>query len=164
METPVDKKNVAVNLSPPASFTSEIPKKSFLQELKPWSSIHPEASFISLLLRPWPLVVYPAVIYSFATFSSTQAWAICLLNTHASIFQRPPYNMTPGINSLIYISTIVGITLGSYCGGALTDRIAEYFSRRNKGVFEPESRLVALVLPFFIVPAGILMYVPLSTD
>jgi hypothetical protein len=107
---PVDEKNVALQSSP-ASHTSEIPKKSFLQELKPWSSIHPDSSFIGLLLRPWPLIVYPAVIYSFATFSSTQAWAICLLNTHASIFQRPPYNMSPGINSS-YLYPLLGLRLG----------------------------------------------------
>src|SRR5438270_3876788 len=45
------------------------PKKSRLQDLNPWSSINPGSrdnpSFFFLLIRPWPLAIYPAVVYSF---------------------------------------------------------------------------------------------------
>jgi hypothetical protein len=146
-----------VTKSPPASHTSAIPKKTFLQELKPWSPRHPNTSYLSFIIRPWPLLVYPAVLYSFLTFSAAISWSICLLDTHASIFQAPPYNMTPGINSLIYISTIIGTAFGVYFGGAFTDRLAEWFARKNNGVFQPETRLIAMIFPFFVVPFGLLM-------
>src|SRR5215471_21538289 len=84
----------AVTTSPPSQLPA-IPKKTFLQELKPWSSRHPDTSYLSFFIRPWPLLVYPAVIYSFLTSSVVVGWGISLLDTHPSIFQAPPYNMTP---------------------------------------------------------------------
>jgi hypothetical protein len=147
--------------SPNGSSTSPS-KKTFLQSLKPWSKVNPEANILQLFLRPWPTIFYPAVFFSFITFSTTLAWFICALNTNASVFQAPPYLMAPGINGLINIPALIGIAIGSYCGGGLTDWLAERSARKNNGVYEPEARLVALTLPFFCVPIGLLMYSPLS--
>lgn len=91
------------------------------------------------------------------TFASTLGFLIAALTTCASVFQSPPYNFTPAINGLINIPSFIGNLLGSYVGGGLTDRIAERQARKNNGIFEPETRLVALVIPFFLVPAGLLM-------
>jgi hypothetical protein len=144
------------------SASSIPPKKSFLQELKPWSGINPggekNTSILFSLLRPWHLVVYPAVAYSFLVFSCNFACVVEVLNTAASVFQAPPYNMSPGIQSLIYIGSLVGGLVGSYCGGGLTDIIVKWKARRNNGVFEPEDRLLAVFIPLLIVPAGELMY------
>ena len=138
------------------------PKKSFIQELKPWSTINPgiekDTSIISLFIRPWPLAVYPAVAYSFLVFSCNLACIVNVLNTSAVIFQNPPYNMSPGIQSLIYVAPLVTGALGSYCGGGLTDIIVQWRARKNNGIFEPEDRLLAIFIPLIIVPAGELMY------
>src|SRR5436190_9896693 len=45
-------------------------RKSYLQELKPWSGINRNASLFNLMLRPWPLVVYPVVIYALLIYSA----------------------------------------------------------------------------------------------
>jgi hypothetical protein len=133
-------------------------KRTFLQELSPWSGINHEQNFWKLLFRPLPMIVYPATIFGFLSYSATLAWFLCILDTNASIFQAPPYNMSPGVNSLINIANIIGVLLGAYAGGGLTDKFCEWRARKNNGVFEPETRLVALILPFFAVPIGLLMY------
>lgn len=133
-------------------------KKSYLQELKLWSRTNPNARLINLLLRPWPCIVYPMVLYTLLLYSAIVAWVICVISTNASLFQKPPYNMSPGINSLIKIPSFVGISIGVYCGGRLTDRYAAWRARKNDGIFEPETRLETLILAFFIVPAGLLMF------
>src|SRR5271156_5319537 len=133
-------------------------KKTFLQELKPWSHINKESNFIGLLLRPWPMIAYPATLYSFLTFSAVLAWYICIFATYALVFQLPPYNMSTGVSGLINIPASIGCFLGAYCGGGLTDTFVKYRARRNNGVFEPETRLVAMIIPFFIIPIGLLMY------
>jgi hypothetical protein len=137
-------------------------KKSFIQELKPWSGINPgiekNTSIISLFIRPWPLAVYPAVAYSFLVFSCNLACVVNVLNTAAVVFQSPPYNMSPGVQSLIYVAPLITGALGSYCGGGLTDIIIQWCARRNNGIFEPEDRLLAVFIPLLIVPAGELMY------
>jgi hypothetical protein len=135
-----------------------IPRKNtFLEELKPWSGVAPGVSYLHLLLRPWPMIVYPATIFTFLIFSSTLAWMICVLDTSSTVFQSPPYSMSPGVNSLINVPANIGILIGAYCGGGLTDKFVEWRARKNNGVFEPETRLIALILPFFLVPAGVLM-------
>ena len=142
-----------------ATEVAAIPKKTYLQQLKPWSPINPHDSYISLFFRPWPLIIYPAVIFSFLIFSTTLAWVVCVINTSGAVFQGPFYKMSPGISSLINIPAIIGIIFGAYAGGALTDTISKAWAKKNNGIFEPEFRLIALVFPFFIVPAGLLMYI-----
>jgi hypothetical protein len=133
-------------------------KRSYLQELKPWSKINPNTNYLNLLLRPWPLIVYPALIYSFLAYAAILGSGTGIINTNAAIYQNAPYHMTPGINSLIKIATFIGVTLGVYFGGSLTDRYVAWRARRNNGIFEPETRLEGLIVPLFIVPAGLIMY------
>lgn len=40
----------------------------------------------------------------------------------------------------------------------MTDVYVRYAARRVNGVFSPESRLVLLIIPAFLVPAGLLMF------
>ena len=130
-------------------------KKTYLQELKPWSPLNTKSHYIGLLLRPWPMIVYPATLYSFLTFSSQLAFYICVYATYASVFQLPPYSMSTGVSGLMNIAASIGIFAGAYCGGALTDAFIKYRVRQNNGIFEPETRLVAMIVPFFVVPIGL---------
>lgn len=152
-----NKKSVATT-----SVEAVIPKKSFLQELKFWPQINPNASYIHLLIRPWPLIIYPAVFFAFLAFSTTLAWVVCYVDTAASVYQAPPYLMNIGVSGLYNVPAIIGIFIGAYVGGALTDFVAERLARRNSGVFEPESRLVPLIIPFFLEPIGLVMYFSFS--
>jgi len=69
--------------------------------------------------------------------------------------------MSPGIQSLIFVPGLIGCTLGTIWGGALTDRYTRWKTRKNDGIFEPEPRLVSLILPLIVVPGGMLMSVSL---
>ena len=134
-----------------------IPKNSYLQELKPWSPINPQASLLNLFFRPFPLVAYPAIFYAFISFATILGWSVCVTSTNANVFQKPPYNMSPGINSLIKLPGLIGVAIGSIYAGTLTDKCAQWYARKHNGIFEPETRLLALIAPFIIVPGGLLM-------
>ena len=54
--------------------------------------------------------------------------------------------------------SIVGNIVGAFVGGRLTDIYARGCARSNDGKFVPESRLVLLVIPALIGPAGLLMF------
>lgn len=142
-------------------------KKSFLQ-LNPWSGIDPgidkNNSFLFLCVRPWPLVFYPAVIYSFLVFSFNLPCLLIIVNTASPAFQSPPYNMSPGVQSLISVPGVIGAAMGAFTGGALIDQFIKWRTKKNNGIFEPEARLVALIFPLFIVPAGVLMYILFYTS
>jgi hypothetical protein len=149
----------AISQASPSPFEHSLPaKKTYLQELNPWSGTHPHIGYFGLLFRPWLLAVYPAVIYSFISFGISLAWLNCILSTSAGVFQKAPYNFTPGLNSLIKLPSIIGVLLGTYCGGSLSDRYCQWKARRNNGVFEPEDRLVMLLFPLFLVPVGLFMF------
>jgi hypothetical protein len=144
--------------SPPTEVSAKS-RKPFIQELKPWSSINPNTNLLNLIFRPWPLIVYPAGFYAMLLFSLIVGWSVCVINTNASIFQAPPYLMTPGINSVgIKVPSFIGCAIGMYTSGALADRYVEWRARKNHGIYEPETRLVMLIPAFFIIPAGLLMY------
>jgi Major Facilitator Superfamily len=144
------------------SQSSSIPvKKRYLQELKPWSGINPnghKASFLFLFLRGWPLIVYPAVLYSTVVFGLAVSSILIAVGTAPNVFQAPPYNMTPGVQSCIYTAMLIGAFLGAIWGGYGTDLISKYRASKNDGVFEPESRLLLIVAPTLLVPSGLLMY------
>jgi len=83
----------------------------------------------------------------------------CLLcfNTSPTIFQSPPYNFSPGVQSLIFLAGMIGGIIGSIAAGGLTDLYAKYRSQRNNGIFEPEDRLVMLLIPLIVAPCCVLM-------
>ena len=136
------------------------PKKSYLQQLNPWSGINPngeKAGFLSLFFRPWPLVFYPAVAYASYVFGLDVFAVVISVAESPAVFQSPPYNFTPGIQSLQLIAMLIGSAIGCVWGGIGTDIIAKYQSSKNNGFFEPESRLILMIGPLLIVPAGLLM-------
>ena len=147
--------------APPREIGSDDPvanrRKAFFEELKPFSKIDQRKNYLFLLLKPLPLVLYPATVFGFLVFASSLGFFLAALSVNPSVFQAPPYNMSPAINGLINIPSLIGHFAGSISGGALTDKIAEWQARRNKGIFEPEARLIALIIPLIITPAGLLM-------
>ena len=104
------------------------------------------------------MFAYPAFFYGAVAFGTSLAFFLAGLTVTPSVYQAPPYNFSPAINGLINIPSFIGHVLGAFAGGWLTDRIAEMQARKNNGIFEPEYRLMALLLPLFIYPAGCLMY------
>ena len=138
-------------------------KRSYIQELKPWSKTHKDSNIINLLLRAYPTLLFPAVLYSFVGFAGPLAWALGVLTTCANVYQNPPYNMSPGIQSLINVPGLLGIIFGAFWGGAVTDLYSKWRAKRNGGVFEPEFRLPVLILPAVLVPVGCIMYAPNCT-
>jgi len=136
-------------------------RKSYLQQLNPWSGINPngeKANFLYLFLRPWPLVFYPAVAYSTYIFGLAISAIQITVTQSPTVFESPPYNFTPGIQSLQHVPMMIGAAIGSVYGGLGTDILARYITKKNNGIFEPESRLPLLIGPLFILPAGLLMY------
>ena len=101
--------------------------------------------------------MYPATMFTILALAVSLAWFLAILNVNLSVFQAPPYNMTPSINSLINISGLIGNVLGSYLGGALMDKYIEWQARRNGGIYELEMRIVGLILPLVVTPAGLVI-------
>jgi MFS family permease len=88
--------------------------------------------------------------------ANSQVLAINVLNPF--VLQAPPYNWKADVNGLINIPGLIGNVIGAWLGGWCVDKYSDWRSKRNGGVFEPETRLHLLVIPALIVPAGCLLF------
>lgn len=141
--------------TPPATTK---PRKTWIQQLSLWSGVPKDTSLIKLFIRPFPLIAYPAVILSFLGYAVALAIVVAVNILNSFVLQAPPYNWKPSINGLINIPGLLGNLFGAWAGGWLVDRYSSWRSKKNGGVFEPESRLTLLIIPGLIVPAGCLVF------
>ena len=137
---------------------NRIPKKTFRQNLSLWSGTPKDTNLFKLFLRPLPLIVYPAVILSFLGFAVSLAWVVAINVLNPFVLQAPPYSWKPDINGLINIAGLVGNLIGAWLGGWVVDKYSDWRSKKNNGVFQPETRLHLLIIPASIVPAGCLAF------
>lgn len=142
--------------TPPASDT--VPLKTWRQQMSLWSGVPKDTNLLKLFLRPFPFIAYPAVIFAFLGYAVALAWVVAINILNSFVLQAPPYNWSASINGLINIPGLLGNTFGAFAGGWLVDRYSDWQSKKNGGVFQPESRLTLLIIPAVIAPAGCLLF------
>lgn len=135
-----------------------IPKKTWRQEMSLWSGIAPNTNLPKMFIRPFPMFVYPSVIYAFLGYAVSLVVTVSVNILNSFVLQAPPYSWSPLINGLINIPGLIGNICGAYAGGWMVDVFCDWRTRRNKGLFEPENRLWLLVLPMVITGAGCLVF------
>ncbi|KAF2735170.1 MFS general substrate transporter, partial [Polyplosphaeria fusca] len=133
------------------------PKKTFAQDLSLWSGT-PPTNLFKMFIRPFPMIVYPAVIYSFLCYAISLVIVVAVNILNPFILQAPPYNWKPQINGLINIPGLLGNLFGAWAGGDLVDMFCKWRTKKNKGIYEPESRLWLQIIPFFLTGAGCLIF------
>jgi hypothetical protein len=114
-----------------------------------------QSRFLELSVTPILMLRHPAVLWSAAMWSVVFTWVIIQGAVADQIFRAPPYNMsTVAVGNLVGIAPMIGSALGTFFGGWACDAVSQAMATRNKGVFEPEFRLV-IMLPFLItITAG----------
>ncbi|KAF2786915.1 MFS transporter-like protein [Melanomma pulvis-pyrius CBS 109.77] len=113
--------------------------------------IKDQSRVLKLCMTPLFILRHPAVIWAAAMWSVVFTWVIIQGAVADQIFQAPPYNMsTVAVGNLVGIAPMIGSALGTYLGGWACDVVSTSMALRNKGIFEPESRLI-IMLPFLII-------------
>jgi MFS family permease len=122
------------------------PPKSFSQQLKVWNGRLNHDNWFKVMLRPFILFSYPAVLWSTVIYSCSVGWLIVISNTMSMIYRTPePYGFTPFQTGLVYLSPFIGGILGTAVAGKISDVVVKILSRRNGGLYEPEFRLVMAI-------------------
>lgn len=101
-------------------------------------------SFWKLLLKPFPLFAYPAVIFSSLVYGSFFTWLVVLSVLSVPIFSAPPYNLSPSQIGVTNIPLIFAGIAGSAISGWMSDKLVRLMARKNGGIYEPEFRLVLM--------------------
>lgn len=122
------------------------PAKTFTQQLKPYHGRLNSDKWIKVMIRPFILYAYPAVLWSAAVYACSIGWLIVISETMAVIYRDPTsYNFDALQTGLVYVSPFVGGVLGTGVAGKISDLIVRAMARRNGGLYEPEFRLVMAI-------------------
>jgi MFS family permease len=124
----------------------DAPPKSYRHSLQPWNGRLVKDKWFRVMVRPFILYAYPAVLWSSLVYSLAVGWLIVLSESVAHIYRDTSYNFTALQVGLVYISPFVGGVLGTAVAGKISDLVVRYMARKNDGVYEPEFRLL-MALP-----------------
>jgi len=129
-------------------------KHSFVRSLRIFTGRYTTQPFLRILLRPFVVFFYPAVLWAFLMYGTTLTWIVVFSVVNASIFTVAPYNFTVSQTGLISLSPFVFTLVGELVSGPLNDWLCVWLSKRNRGVYEPEFRLPLVIIPLFLGVAG----------
>ncbi|KAL5000871.1 major facilitator superfamily domain-containing protein [Aspergillus recurvatus] len=134
-----------------------IPKKRYLQELVFCSVTDPSVNLWKVFTRPFILMAYPTVLWASLVYGMSLSWNLILGALVAQLFGTPPYKFASGSQGLIFLSPLIGSLVATYLCGALADRIATFFTIRNRGIREPEMRLPTVIVAAVLTFTGALI-------
>ncbi|RDW29254.1 major facilitator superfamily domain-containing protein [Yarrowia lipolytica] len=152
---------ISRNLSYASHFSvasQDVPKKSYIQTLKPYIGRQSQDKLWMISLRPYVLYLYPPVMFSTLVYSMSVVWLIVVSETISHIFSSQPYNFPLTSVGLLYVSTFIGGCLGSAVAGKISDMFVRIMCRHNNGVYEPEFRLVMIVPVMITTSMGLMGY------
>lgn len=133
-----------------------IPQKAtFVQSLLPFNGRKTDESFLKLVLRPFPLFFHPAIFWACLIQGTLIGWTVMIGVVLAAIFLGPPLWFDEVETGYMYTGPFVGAVLGFLLAGLLADWSAKVMTKRNKGVFEPEFRIVLVIAQMIFGCAGL---------
>ena len=121
-------------------------KERYLSQLRVFRGRVSSANFLGELVRPFPMIVCPAVLYGAIVNGISFALLICVFLLSTIILGMPPYQLSPSRLALVQLPGLVVSLIVSPISGWLADAVAKRIARRNNGVFEPEFRLLLLLI------------------
>lgn len=127
-------------------------RDSYTQQLRIFNGRKSDDSFFKLLLRPFPLYFHPAVIWGCLMQGVIIGWTVMVGVVISYIFLAPPLFFSEEKVGKLYTGAFVGAMIGLLLSGAYTEVVTNFMVRRNRGVYEPEFRLL-LVIPTLIFSA-----------
>ena len=129
-----------------------LPRLSYLRSLRMYTGRYTRAPFWRIFVRPLIVFWYPATLWAFLVYGTTLTWIVVFSVVNASVFTAPPYNFTVSETGLISLSPFILTIIGELVSGPLNDWICLKLTERNRGIYEPEFRLV-LIIPVMILGA-----------
>lgn len=134
-----------------------VQQKSYWKSLAFCPEVDHNVSLKKTFLRPFVLMTYPTVIWSSLIYGLSLGWNVILGASVAQLFAPPPYLFKSGEQGLVFLSPFIGSLVGTYLCGPFADRIANWATKRNHGIREPEMRLPACAIAVALTFAGALI-------
>jgi hypothetical protein len=133
-----------------AELARQIPvKKTFSQRMAIYSGRFSQENVFKLVLTPFVVCLNPVILWAIVCQGTGVMWYVGFAYVIAQIFVPPPYLLTAAQVGYIYIGPFVLGLLTCILLAIISDPVIKAVTRRNKGVYEPEFRLV--LFPFGIL-------------
>lgn len=129
-------------------------KHSFVRSLALYTGRYSDAKVWRIFARPIVMFFYPAVLWGFLIYGTTLTWIVVFSVVNGVLFLAPPYNFTVGQAGLTSLSPFVLCIIGEAISGPLNDWICVKMAKANKGIYEPEFRLVTMVIAVILGTVG----------
>jgi len=134
------------------------PRRSYIQQLKPWGTIDHDAEFFMTMVRSFSYFLVPSVLWVITSFGIYIGLGALTFNyTFPLKIVQPPYNWSQTSSGLIALGNVIGYGLAVPLTGT-SDRLAARLTRKNGGIREAEMRLGVMLPAMVIGPAGLILY------
>ncbi|EEH37857.2 member of major facilitator superfamily multidrug-resistance protein [Paracoccidioides lutzii Pb01] len=139
-------------------------KTTYWQTLKPFNGRKTDESYWKLLLRPIPLFFHPGILWACLIQGVLIGWTVFIGVVLAAIFLGPPLWFTEVETGYLYTGAFVGSICGLLLSGLLSDWSAKLLIKLNKGVYEPEFRIVLVLFQLVFGCIGLYGFAFASSD
>ncbi|RYP10613.1 hypothetical protein DL764_000583 [Monosporascus ibericus] len=130
------------------------PKEAYVSQLRLFRGRLSQQSFWKGTLKPFPLIAFPAVLFSTFVYASFFCWLLMIGVLSVNIFAAPPYNLNPAQIGLTNIPLAIGTLIFTPISGWMADAVPMWLAKRNNGIYEPEFRLVLMAIAAPLSTAG----------
>lgn len=142
---------------------SEIPaKRSYMGWLSLTVGFNDDQPLQRFARTFWDIIriaFYPPVFWIGCLAGIFVGWTIVVQVSASQILLMPPYRFQLGFVGAFSISGWIGCVLSFYFGGKLIDFLANRARRHDHtSKARPEKRLIALLIPAFLAPIGLIIY------
>jgi len=116
-----------------------------LQGLRLYHGKYTNESIWQMTIRPVGLLILPPVLWATLVMSVTIGFITAITSNVVSAFNTA-YEFDAWQSGLCFVSAIIGCAFGIVLGDHFSDWVADYFTKRNNGIREPEMRLPAIMV------------------
>ncbi|KYK58287.1 MFS transporter [Drechmeria coniospora] len=132
-------------------------RETYAQSLKVFRRILTHEKLLKMMVRPFGLILLPPVLWAALVQAVTIGFLVAVTSNVDPAFELA-YRFEPYQVGLCFFSAVVGSLFGLPAGGQLGDKVAEYLTKRNGGIREPEMRLPAIILSCITSPLALLLF------
>ena len=130
------------------------PRESYASQLRLFRGRLSDQAFWKGALKPFPLIAFPAVLFSTLVYASFFCWLLMIGVLSVTIFAAPPYGLNPAQIGLTNLPLAVGALVFTPLSGWMADAVPMWMARRNGGVYEPEFRLALMAIAVPLTTVG----------
>jgi hypothetical protein len=154
------------SLSKSSSSIDKVPEAKFTwrQQLPVYRGRVTDRNWFKAFLQPFPLFIFPSVMYSNIVNGAFVTWMMISGVISMQVLLYAPYNLQPDVLAYIGLpGSAVGL-ISAVSAGFMNDWMVKKLSKMNKGIYEPEFRLLAMIPATLFTTMGFFLTGPAYRD